>query len=83
VEEVFRAKQGEGLDEDDWKEIEAKSPEPDVQMETVRREVLSNTWSELISRQVTDWFERSKYEESGEFNYKNPEADIGVGRCRA
>ena len=44
---------------------------------------ICNTWSELISRQVTDWLEQSKHKENGKFNYKSPEAYVGIGRCRA
>jgi hypothetical protein len=83
ADDVFRAKKGEDLDENDWEEMEEENPEPDVQIETVRRQILSNTWSELISRQVTDWLEQSKHKENGKFNYKSPEAYVGVGRCRA
>ena len=83
VDEIFRTKQGEDLNENDWIKIEEECPKPDVQIETVRREVLSNTWSEVISRQVSDWLERSNHKGNGKFNYKRPNADVAVGRCRA
>jgi hypothetical protein len=83
AEEVFEAKCGEDLNESDWEEIVRKTPEPEAQMETCRRQILSNTWSELIKQEVTDWLERSKHKEDGEFNYKSPTANVGVGRCRA
>lgn len=68
---------------EEWDILEKKSPEPELQLETVRRNVLSNTWSELICREITDWFERSTHIENGKFNFKSPEAYVGVGRCRA
>jgi hypothetical protein len=80
---IFETETGEGLDEDDWAKIALETPEPEVQMETCRRQIVSNTWSELITRQITDWLERSKYKEGGEFNFKAPSANVGVGRCRA
>ena len=83
ADEIFRAKRGEDLDENDFKEFEEESPAPEVQIETVRRQVLSNTWSELITREVTDWLERSNHKENGKFNFKSPDAYVGVGRCRA
>jgi hypothetical protein len=83
VDDIFRTRQGENLTDKDWDEIAEESADPNVQIETVRREVLSNTWSELICRQVTDWLEVSKHKENGKFNFKSPGADTGVGRCRA
>lgn len=83
VDNIFRTRQGENITDKDWAEIEQSSAEPDVQIETVRQEVLSNTWSELICRQISDWLEVSKHKVNGKFNLKSPEAYVGVGRCRA
>ena len=83
AEEIFATKEGEDLNEDDFRDFEKDSPDPEVQIETVRRQILSNTWSENITKQFTDWFEQSKHKEGGKFNFKNPLADVGVGRCRA
>jgi len=83
AEEIFDAKEGEDLSENDFKDFEKESPQPEVQIETVRRQILSNTWGENITKQFTDWFEQSKHMEGGKFDFKSPSADVGVGRCRA
>ena len=43
AEDILATKDGEGLDEDDFRDFEKDSPDPEVQIQTVRRQILSNT----------------------------------------
>ena len=83
AEKVFLARSGEDLDEDDFQNFEEEFSDPQVQIETVRRQILSNVWSENITKEVSDWLEQSGHKENGKFNYKSPGAVVGVGRCKA
>jgi len=70
---------GEELDPEDFDE----DPDPDVVIETVRRQVVCNTFRDVVLERVTDWLEKSENKEGNEFSYKYPGAVVGVGRCRA
>lgn len=82
MEDVLNAREGEELDDDDFADFDAAA-DPANSLETIRQQVVGLTFKAMIMRHVTDWLERAKNAEAGQFNYKNPMATVGVGQCRA
>ncbi|KAH7234652.1 uncharacterized protein BKA55DRAFT_543837 [Fusarium redolens] len=82
VEDVLNAREGEELDDVDFADFDAAA-DPANSLETIRQQVVGLTFKAMIMRHVTDWLERAKNAEAGQFNYKCPMATVGVGQCRA
>jgi hypothetical protein len=83
AEDILKAGKGDDLDETDWQEA-FESSDPVTQLETVRRGLLDLAWARIITEQIPDWLERSRYKENGEFNYKLPLLqEVGAGICKA
>jgi len=83
VETILENREGEELDDDDWESIIGKNPDLDVVLETVRRQVICNIFRDVVIQRLTDWLDKSENKDGNEFNFKNPSAVVGVGRCRA
>jgi hypothetical protein len=83
AEDVLKAREGEELDHEDWREILLRYPEPDTKLEAIRQQIVGVCMKEIILRQITDWFERSKHRDNGKFEYRWPCLNIGVGRAKA
>lgn len=78
AETILENRAGEELDDEDFDE----DPDPDVVIETVRRQVVCNTFRDVVLERITDWLEQSEHKDGNDFSYKFPLAVVGVGRCR-
>jgi hypothetical protein len=82
--EVTRNEKGEGLmSRSDWQDVLDENPgDPQGQLAQLRQSQVQDAWEAQIKKYISDALERWPHQSGGQFDYKAPDAVVGVARAR-